>query len=191
MNPKEIPHNVNAIAFGMGFGIENPLPNLSKLQNIPLLLDADVFYHSSFLRILSNHQQIILTPHPKEFTQILKASKIATPSTQDLQKDRISYALEFCRTYPHIVLVLKGANTLICQDKAVYINPFGTNLLAKGGSGDVLAGIIGGLLAQGYSLLDSAIQGVLLHSFCAQSYAKNCNDFSLSPLDLIEQIRYI
>lgn len=193
MNPKEIPHNTNAILLGMGLGITNPLPHfLSHLsQNIPLLLDADIFYHSDFLKILSNHKQIILTPHPKEFTQILKALKIATLSTQDLQQDRITYALEFCRAYPHITLVLKGANTLICKDKEVYINPFGSSILAKGGSGDVLAGIIGGFLAQGYTPLDSAINGVLLHSFCAQEIAKNCNDFSLNPLDLIEQMRYI
>lgn len=87
--------------------------------------------------------------------------------------------------------MLKGANTLICKDKNIYINPFGANILAKGGSGDILAGIIGGLLAQGRTPLDSAICGVLLHSFCAQEIAKKCNDFSFSPLDLIEQIRYI
>lgn len=192
MNPREIPDNANAILLGMGLGVENPLPHfLSHLSQIPLLLDADIFYHSAFLEILSNHKQIILTPHPKEFTQILKTLKIATLSTQDLQQDRITYALEFCRAYPHIVLVLKGANTLICKDKEVYVNPFGSNILAKGGSGDVLAGIIGGFLAQRYSLLDSAIMGVLLHSFCAQEIKKNCNDFSLNPLDLIEQIRYI
>lgn len=193
MNPREIPHNANAILLGMGLGIENPLPRFPShlSQNIPLLLDADIFYHSDFLKILSNHKQIILTPHPKEFTQILKTLKIATLSTQDLQQDRITCALEFCQAYPHIVLVLKGANTFICKDKEVYINPFGSSILAKGGSGDVLAGIIGGFLAQRYSLLDSAIQGVLLHSLCAQEIAKNCNDFSLNPLDLIEQMRYI
>lgn len=196
MNPQEIPHNTTAIALGMGFGIHNTLPNFltnpdSTLQNIPLLLDADIFYHSCLLEILSTHRQILLTPHPKEFTQILKTTKIATLSTQELQKERIRYALEFCKAYPNVVLVLKGANTLICQNQRIYCNPFGTNALAKGGSGDVLAGIISGLLAQGNSALDSAIQGVLLHSFCAQNYVKNYNNFSLSPLDLIEQIRYI
>lgn len=191
MNPREIPHNANAILLGMGLGIENPLPRFPShlSQNIPLLLDADIFHHSDFLKILSNHKQIILTPHPKEFTQILKTLKIATLSTQDLQQDRITCALEFCQAYLHIVLVLKGANTFICKDKEVYINPFGSSILAKGGRGDVLAGIIGGFLAQRYSLLDSAIQGVLLHSLCAQEIAKNCNDFSLNPLDLIEQMR--
>lgn len=191
MNPQEIPQNATTMLLGMGFGIESPLPNLKNLKNLPLLLDADIFYHSNFLEILQTHKQILLTPHPKEFTQILKVCNLATISTQDLQKDRIAYALKFCNAYPHAILVLKGANTLICKDKNIYINPFGTNILAKGGSGDILAGIIGGLLAQGYTPLDSAICGVLLHSFCAQEIAKKCNDFSLNPLDLIEQIRYI
>lgn len=196
MQTLEIPHNTSAIALGMGLGMPNDKQKLESLldflhtRQVPILLDADIFYSAEFMQFL-NLRNIILTPHPKEFTQILKITKIAEISTQELQRDRIAYALEFCKHYPSITLVLKGANTIIAHNQKIWINPFGNNALAKGGSGDVLAGILSALLAQGYSSLDSAINGVLLHSFCAESYCENFNNFSLSPLDLIEQIRYI
>ncbi|MBX7490226.1 NAD(P)H-hydrate dehydratase [Helicobacter turcicus] len=192
MHTKEIPHNTTAIALGMGLGRDFPLEHyLPHLQNIPLLLDADIFYNNSFTTLLDTNPNCILTPHPKEFTQILNALNLAKISTQDLQKDRISFTLEFSRAYPSTTLVLKGANTIIAHAENLYINPFGNNTLAKGGSGDVLAGMISGLLAQGYNPLDSAINGVLMQSFCAESFLKTSHNFSLNPLDLIEQIRYI
>lgn len=196
MHTKKIPHNTTAIALGMGlgkdFGLENhPLQLLTQLQNTPLILDADIFYNPSFKALLQTHSNCILTPHPKEFTQILNALNLCKISTKDLQKDRIHFALKFSHAYPSAILVLKGANTIIAHKDNIYINPFGNNALAKGGSGDVLSGIISGLLAQGYSTLDSAINGVLMHSFCVESFLKTSNNFSLTPLDLIEQIRYI
>ena len=193
MQTTEIPHNTSAIALGMGLGKGQSLESLFEFlhtRNVPLLLDADIFYYTEFMQFLTL-QDIILTPHPKEFTQILKATGIATISTQELQKDRIAYAQKFCSHYPNATLILKGANTLIAHNQRIWINPFGNNALAKGGSGDVLSGILSALLTQGYNPLDSAINGVLMHSFCAESYCKKYNNFSLNPLDLIEQIRYI
>ncbi|MCI5969044.1 NAD(P)H-hydrate dehydratase [Helicobacter sp.] len=192
MHTEKIPHNTTAIALGMGLGRDFKLENhLLQLQNTPLVLDADIFYNPSFKDLLQRHSNCILTPHPKEFTQILNALNLCKISPQDLQKDRIPFALEFSRAYPNAILVLKGANTIIAHKASIYINPFGDNALAKGGSGDVLAGMISGLLAQGYSPLDSAINGVLMHSFCVKAFLKTSNNFSLTPLDLIEQIRYI
>ncbi|WDL77733.1 NAD(P)H-hydrate dehydratase [Helicobacter winghamensis] len=192
MHAKKIPHNTTAIALGMGLGIDFKLENhFTQLQNTPLILDADIFYNPSFKALLQTHSNCILTPHPKEFTQILNALNLCKISTKDLQKDRIHFALKFSHAYPSAILVLKGANTIIAHKDNIYINPFGNNALAKGGSGDVLSGIISGLVAQGYSTLDSAINGVLMHSFCVESFLKTSNNFSLTPLDLIEQIRYI
>ena len=87
------------------------------------------------------------------------------------------------------MLVLKGANVLISHDKELYINPLGTNILSKGGSGDVLAGFIGGYLAQGYSTLYSAIQGSLVHTITAKRFSKN--SYALTPQDLIEGAKNI
>lgn len=192
MPTTKIPLNTTTIALGMGLGRDFELENhLPKLQNIPLILDADIFYNPSFKALLQTHLNCILTPHPKEFTQILNTLNLSQISTQDLQQDRIHFALEFSRSYPNATLVLKGANTIIAHKENIFINPFSSNVLAKGGSGDVLAGIISGLLAQGYSPLNSAINGVLMHSFCAEAFLKTSHNFSLNPLDLIEQMRYI
>ncbi|WP_299547837.1 NAD(P)H-hydrate dehydratase [uncultured Helicobacter sp.] len=192
MHTKKIPSNTTAIALGMGLGRDFELVNfLPHLKNTSLVLDADIFYNTAFKDLLQSNPNCILTPHPKEFTQILNALNLCEISTQDLQQDRIHFALEFSRAYPSATLVLKGANTIIAHKENIYINPFGNNALAKGGSGDVLCGIISGLIAQGYNPLDAAINGVLIQSFCAESFMKNSQNFSLTPLDLIEQIRYI
>ncbi|OCR04800.1 bifunctional ADP-dependent (S)-NAD(P)H-hydrate dehydratase/NAD(P)H-hydrate epimerase [Helicobacter pullorum] len=188
-----IPSNTTAILLGMGFGKETPLP-LESLQNfkeIPLLLDADIFYHKDFQNLTQNFNNLILTPHPKEFQTILKTLCHQEISTQEIQKNRISLALEFSQKYPNITLILKGANSIIAKNGEIFINPLGSNALAKGGSGDVLAGMIGGFLAQSYSPLESCIQGTLAHSLCANNFCKKSADFSLSPLDLITQIRYL
>lgn len=189
MHTQTIPHNTTAIALGMGLGRD--FSHIPNTLNAPLLLDADIFYHPTFKEIFYTYPKSILTPHPKEFAQILKSLNLADISHQEIQADRIYHALEFSKAYPNATLVLKGANTIIAHQEKLYIHPFGSNALAKGGSGDVLAGMISGLLAQGYTPLDSAIQGVLLQGLCAESFLKTGNNFALTPLDLIEQIRYI
>ncbi|MDE5603484.1 MAG: NAD(P)H-hydrate dehydratase [Helicobacter sp.] len=193
MQTKNLPSNTTAILLGMGYGRNSPslLKTLESYREIPLLLDADIFYHKDFKVFLKNFTNLILTPHPKEFITILKQLNNKQISIAEVQKNRIPLALEFSQNYPHTTLVLKGANTIIARGEEIFINPLGSNILAKGGSGDVLAGIIGGYLAQGYNCLESCIQGVLTHSLCAKKFVTKNANFSLSPLDLIEQIRYI
>ena len=128
----------------------------------------------------------ILTPHPKEFTQILRLTGVADIDVAALQSDRFGYAERFCKAFPNTVLVLKGANVIIGHNDQFYINPHGTVALAKGGSGDVLSGLIGALLAQGYTPLDAAIQASLAHALAAQKSPKN--NYALTPFDLIESI---
>lgn len=192
MQNSEIPQNTTAILLGMGYGRENAntLEILKKFSKIPLLLDADIFYLAHFKTLLNTFENVILTPHPKEFLEILKGLNLCI-SLKELQENRIHFAQIFAKKYPHATLLLKGANTIIAQNDKIFINPLGSNILAKGGSGDVLAGMIGGYLAQGYSPLQSCIQGSLMHTICAKKLSKKHNNFSLSPLDLIKQIRYI
>jgi len=85
------------------------------------------------------------------------------------------------------VLLLKGANVIIGQNDTFFINPHGSAILAKGGSGDVLGGLIGALLAQGYTPLDAAIHGSLAHTMAAR--ALTCNDYAMTPFELIEAVR--
>ena len=187
MQSHQLPPTTSAIALGMGLGVEFSNSELESFldNNLPLVLDADIFYHPLFLKFLQR-ENVILTPHPKEFCQILKVCNLADIDVNTLQKDRLKYVQLFSARYKNVVLVLKGANVLICQDKELFINPYGSNVLAKGGSGDVLAGLIASLLSQGYSTLQSAINGSLIHTKLAQNYSGA--DFSLTPNDLIEGI---
>lgn len=187
MQSHSLPTTTTAIALGMGLGAEFCDQELTKLvnNNHPLVLDADIFYHSMFPNLLKRNN-IVLTPHPKEFTQILRLTGIADIDVAALQNDRFEYAQRFCTAYPNAVLVLKGANVIIGHNDHFFINPHGTVALAKGGSGDVLSGLIGALLAQGCTPLDAAIGASLAHSLAAQKSPKN--NYALTPFDLIESI---
>ncbi|RUM62514.1 MAG: NAD(P)H-hydrate epimerase, partial [Sulfurimonas sp.] len=131
-----LPDTTTAIALGMGLGNEFSDHELeSYLQhNLPIILDADIFSHALFLTLLQR-EQIIITPHPKEFTTVLKACDIADIGVEELQNNRFYYVECFSKAYPHVVLLLKGANVIIAHNETYYINALGTNALAKGGSG--------------------------------------------------------
>ena len=189
MQDEFLPENTTAIACGMGLGKDYQRDRLSKVfaHNIPLVLDADIFYHSIFYDLL--HRNIIITPHPKEFVHILKTCGLADISAHELQDDRFKYAELFSKAYPNIVLVLKGANTIISHDNSFYINPHGSPTLAKGGSGDILSGLCGALLAQGYSPLKAAIQASLAQTLSAKAVAKN--SYALMPEDIIEGLSHL
>ena len=154
-------------------------------ESIPLVIDADIFNMPIVLEILKK-EDVVITPHPKEFASLLKLTKIANINIVELQENRFKYAEIFCKKYPNITLLLKGANVIIAQDNQFFINPHGTSALAKGGSGDILSGLIGALLAQGYSTLESAINASLAHTKLVFNYKGD--NFSLTPKDLIKEI---
>jgi len=184
MQNETIPQNTTALCIGMGLGIsydENILQN-----KIAKVIDADLFYDKNMLFLLEQ-KNIVLTPHPKEFCSLLKLTKIANISIDELQNNRFKYVSLFCKKYKNIVLLLKGTNVLIGHNKKIYVNTFGSAILSKGGSGDVLCGLIGSLLAQGYSPLDAAINGSLAHTLAASKYAGN--NYSATPQDLIKEIK--
>jgi len=190
MQSHSLPSTTTAIALGMGLGVEFGDEEIKTLleNSYPAVLDADIFSHPMFLELLQRNH-LVLTPHPKEFTHILRTCGIADIDVQTLQSDRFAYAERFCSAFPHVVLVLKGANVIIGQHERFFINPHGTVALAKGGSGDVLSGLIGALLAQGYDPIDAAIQGSLAHTMAARHVSKN--NYALTPLDLIESLAHL
>jgi len=187
MQSHSLPSTATAIALGMGLGVEFCDDELSSLldNTLPLVLDADIFYHPMFAKLLKR-ENIVLTPHPKEFTRILRVCGIADIDVTTLQNNRFAYVEQFCAAYPSAVLVLKGANVIIGQNEHFFINPLGTVALAKGGSGDVLSGLIGALLTQGYTPLTAALQGSLTHTLAARKFDKN--NYALTPFDLIERL---
>jgi len=183
----KLPQTSTAIAVGMGLGHDlstNELLNFLD-NELPLVVDADLF-HMEIIKDILKRKNIVLTPHPREFVALLQQSGLAEISVSALQQERFKYVELFCRHYPHATLLLKGANVIIGQNKEFFINPHGSAKLAKGGSGDVLSGLIGALLAQGYSTLHAAIHASLAHTQLAKNY--NGADFSLTPDDLIEGI---
>ncbi|MGN8455584.1 NAD(P)H-hydrate dehydratase [Helicobacter pylori] len=171
-------------AFALGMGLEGLPKDFKKwLELAPCVLDAGVFYHKEVLQALE--KEVILTPHPKEFLSLLKSVGINI-STLELLDNKLEIARDFSQKYPKVVLLLKGANTLIAHQGRVFINNLGSVALAKAGSGDVLAGLIVSLLAQNYTPLDAAINASLAHALAGLEFK---NNYALTPLDLIEKIK--
>ena len=181
-----ISENCTAIAIGMGLG-KYETDEIRRILNkdIPKIIDADLFYDELLCEILD--QEVVLTPHPKEFCSLLKLCKIANIFVEELQNNRFLYVKKFTEKYPAVVLLLKGANVIISQGEKVFVNSLGSAVLSKGGSGDVLSGLIGSLLAQGYEPLDATITASLAHTIAARNYSKN--NYSLIPSDLVEEVR--
>ncbi|WP_120840864.1 NAD(P)H-hydrate dehydratase [Helicobacter pylori] len=171
-------------AFALGMGLENIPKDFNKwLELAPCVLDAGVFYHKEVLQALE--KEVILTPHPKEFLSLLKLVGINI-SMLELLDNKLEIARDFSQKYPKVVLLLKGANTLIAHQGQVFINILGSVALAKAGSGDVLAGLILSLLSQNHTPLDAAINASLAHALAGLEFK---NNYALTPLDLIEKIK--
>ncbi|GAA6843097.1 NAD(P)H-hydrate dehydratase [Helicobacter pylori] len=179
---ENFPKKLNAFALGMG--LENIPKDFKKWLGLaPCVLDAGVFYHKEVLQALE--KEVILTPHPKEFLSLLKLVGINI-SMLELLDNKLEIARDFSQKYPKVVLLLKGANTLIAHQGRIFINTLGSVALAKAGSGDVLAGLIVSLLSQNYTPLDAAINASLAHALASLEFK---NNYALTPLDLIEKIK--
>ncbi|MGL2380648.1 NAD(P)H-hydrate dehydratase [Helicobacter pylori] len=171
-------------AFALGMGLEGLPKDFKKWLGLaPCVLDAGVFYHKEALQALE--KEVVLTPHPKEFLSLLKLVGINI-SMLELLDNKLEIARDFSQKYPKVVLLLKGANTLIAHQGRVFINNLGSVALAKAGSGDVLAGLIVSLLSQNYTPLDAAINASLAHALAGLEFK---NHYALTPLDLIEKIK--
>ena len=184
MHSSQISDRFTALVMGMGMGnfFDDEIEKISNLE-IPMVIDADLFYNEKIKLFLN--KKVIFTPHPKEFASLLEIIKMGEFDTKTIQKNRFKLAKEFSKKYPHIVLVLKGANTIIAYKNKVYINNFGSPALSKGGSGDVLAGMIGALIAQKYHPLKASFTAVIQHSLIGENYTPN---YSLTPLKIIKKL---
>jgi NAD(P)H-hydrate epimerase len=126
--------------------------------------------------------RIVLTPHPKEM------ARLTGLSTADVQGDRIEVARQVARAYGCVV-VLKGAYTVVADPhERVWINPTGNPGMATGGTGDVLAGIVGGLLAQGLAPLQAAAAGVYLHGLAGDLAAQKMGAPALVATDIVNML---
>jgi hydroxyethylthiazole kinase-like uncharacterized protein yjeF len=175
--------SVAGIGPGLGTSAESKklLKHMIAHFRNPLVLDADALNiisgEKSLLKKIAG--QTILTPHPKEFDRLFGNHKN--------ENDRANKAIELAARY-EVIIVLKGATTLItCKGDAVK-NSTGNAGLAKGGSGDALTGIITGFLAQGYAPYTAAKIGVYLHGLAADLALKDQSMESMLITDVIEHI---
>jgi NAD(P)H-hydrate epimerase len=160
--------------------IEDLVPRVAA----PLVLDADA------LNLLSEHRtilprlspQIVLTPHPAEF------GRLAGLETSAVQQDRRGIASRFAKVWNKVV-VLKGAGTVIAApDGRVTLNPIATPALASGGTGDVLAGLIAGLMGQKLPPFEAAVTGVHLHSVAGMDLEASLGQAGVLASDLLPQL---
>jgi NAD(P)H-hydrate epimerase len=157
---------------------------LGQRIGLPLVIDADglnaVAANPGVLKNLKG--RAILTPHPGEM------ARLTGRSVPEIQSDRIRSAREFARK-TGVVLVLKGARTVIADPEGpVYVNPVAHAVLASGGTGDVLTGLIAGFLSQGLPPVEAACLGVFLHGLAGVLLAKKKGGQGILASELPDEI---
>lgn len=176
----------DVIAFGNGIGRSDEA--LAMLEVVlasdkPCIIDGDGLYllgmHPEWLL---RGAQTILTPHPKELSYLSK-TRLKTAVNAPL-----AIAQQFCSPYTHVTMAVKGHYSLILGQQDIYLNTIGNDGLACGGSGDVLCGIILGLLAQGANGVSATLAGVYLHALCADLLLSKQGNYSMLPSDIIEAL---
>ena len=177
-----------SLLVGCGLGQEKPTRELVHRLLLeggrplpPTIVDADG------LNILTHYpdwweklgQETVLTPHPGEMARLMGLSNT------DVQQDRIGVARQGARHWGKVV-VLKGAHSVVARpDGQAMISPFANPGLASAGTGDVLAGAIAGLMAQGLTPWAAAVTGVYLHGLAGEMGRKEMGDTGLLASDLL------
>ena len=148
-----------------------------------LVIDADAINMLSLLSYNKVIKNSILTPHPKELSRLLNVS------VDEILQNREKYARIASQKF-ECITVLKGKETIVTDGDQIYVNTTGNSALAKAGSGDVLTGIISGLLSQHLSCLNAAILGVFLHGLAGDLASKDLTIYSVLASDVIDYIPF-
>ena len=190
-NEKEIRESLNklkALAIGMGWGNGNDNEKIIKyiIENydIPLVIDADGINSLSKmdLNILKNAKgKIILTPHLKEFERLSKIN------IEEIKQNSIKYAKEFAKKY-NLIVLLKGHITIVTDGKNTYLVEKGCPGMATAGSGDVLSGILVGLLGYNKPDILTVAAGAYLAGLAGELAQEKYTDISMKSSDTIEYI---
>ena len=193
MHDFSVPKKATALLVGPGLGnfFERDFLQKEVVQSaLPIVLDADALYNEMLLSILEQKgRSVVVTPHPKEFCAMWERVTGEKLSVEEVQQHRFDMARHFSERFGHVALLLKGANMLIAHNNTLFVNPHGSSKLAKGGSGDVLSGLIVALLAQGYETKEATLQGSLALTKAALKVSGN--SFSLLPSDLVDALKAI
>ncbi len=180
-----ISEQCTSVLIGSGSSVSKELfqlvENLIENTNTQLLLDADalnsIAKYSSPDILAKARKKPVITPHP------LELSRLSGVPVSEIEKNRLSFAKEFAKKY-NCILLLKGDATVITDGEAVYINGSGSSALAKGGSGDALAGLIASLLAFSQSAVKAAALGAYVHGRAGDILSEKLSSFGVTPSDL-------
>lgn len=179
---------MEVLLFGPGLG-DTPdtaalLEQLGPSAGCALVLDADGLNAAAKMDSLprSPGLPLILTPHPGEM------ARLCGLTIAEVNAGREGIAAGYARA-EDCVVVLKGHRTIVAGPQGeVFVNPTGNSGLSRGGSGDILAGMIAGLTAQGLSPLDAAVCGVWLHGAAADQCAKRLGQYGMLPHDIFTDL---
>jgi hydroxyethylthiazole kinase-like uncharacterized protein yjeF len=182
--------NYSSITIGPGLGTRREakalLEELLARFSGPIVLDADalnvIAEHRMFDQLARRRAPVVLTPHPGEMSRLLGVSK------DQVKADPLK-AVKDAVNLTNSIVVLKGAATLISSpDEELYLNHYPNDGMATAGSGDVLAGMIGGLLGQGMEPFQATLLGVYLHSLAGDFAAKTFGHRSMTAPDITDNI---
>jgi NAD(P)H-hydrate epimerase len=174
----------SAVVLGCGLGravetgafVNALVPRIDR----PLLIDADGLYALDVTPLRNRAVPAVLTPHPGEL------ARLSGLSHEALAADRVGQARRLAMQWG-VVLLLKGAGTVVASPSGeAFINSTGDAGLATGGTGDVLSGVIGGLLAQGLAPLPAALLGVYLHGLARDCRRDEVTGAAFTALDLVQ-----
>lgn len=178
----------SALLFGPGIGLKGGAKSalwwLLRNLEIPLVIDADGLTHlaGETSRLRGAKTPPLLTPHPGEMARLMGSDTAA------VNRDRVGIARTFAMEH-HCHVVLKGARSVIATlDGKVYINPTGNAGMASAGMGDVLAGILAALLAQGFGVEEALKLGVFLHGFVGDRVAESQGEMGMIASDVVEAL---
>lgn len=176
----------SALLVGPGMGRDRYTELVSQeiVQKVecPILLDADALR----LRVIevaqkrnSNYGRVVLTPHMGEFLRIAKITKLDDPN---------NILLRFCSSN-QVITVLKGPVTRVCDGESILYNTQGGPVLSRGGSGDILAGLIGAMIAQNNTCVSTAVaRGLMLHGLAAQELAREKGQVAVHTTQLLDYL---
>lgn len=169
---------------GTGSGPRSLVDSVILQSPQPIVIDADGLNVLNLDSLRTRTGATILTPHPGEMARLLGCT------VADIEADRLAAAGNFARDY-NVILVLKGAPTVVATpDGRTFINGSGNPLLASGGTGDVLAGLIGGLLCQGCAPDAAAVLAVFLHGYTADRLAEENGNSGILASELLQEFPF-
>jgi NAD(P)H-hydrate epimerase len=186
-DPKSVYDGADVMVIGPGYLSKNGISHImeiAKQHTKPVVVDAEgLNYINEFAEYRKNIKnekcETVITPHPGEFAKMLSITREEVNQNREYLAEKYAYE-------NNLTVLLKGKNTVIASpngEKA--INPTGTDAISTAGSGDVLSGLIGGLMAQGLTAFDAAVTGAYLHGLAGELAEAEMSAYSVMAGDIL------